>query len=536
MPWAIGDVDSHKKGLTEKQKKQWVEVANSVLSRCIADGGTDAMCAPRAIRQANGVAGNQLHVNVSNNDYAIREEIHQGREHIVVPVVMMVEGVHNGSMGSLLHPADELGKFPESWNGIPVVIDHPSDHDGNYVSANSPEIIDSEVTVGRVYHTQMENNRLKSEAYLDKEKLNAISPIALAAIMNGEPLEVSIGVFTDEDKTPGVWNNEDYTAVAINHRPDHLALLPGGTGACSWADGCGIRVNKEGGLNKMNIDVNLEESEIKKTSIQKILEANTDQGFQAKLDSCRRLIDDMDSEDCWHSLEDMTSKYVIYQKRSRKDHINDLYQQLYEEDETGNFRLTGNPQKVIRNITYLPVINHVARTKFNNNVKGGNTMNDEKKPCGQCMEKVIAIINSNSTHFTATDREWLLTQEETLLDKLMPKAPETNSVPVELTSEQVLKAMSAEDRAALTFGKKQLAARKAEMIQGIQDNTSKELWPDAVLNTLNEDFLEKLHASVTVNKKTEFEDVFNYALNGNAHRIVNNGSEEPLYPVGVEIK
>lgn len=30
MPWTTKDVDRHKKGLTDKQKRQWVAIANSV--------------------------------------------------------------------------------------------------------------------------------------------------------------------------------------------------------------------------------------------------------------------------------------------------------------------------------------------------------------------------------------------------------------------------------------------------------------------------------------------------------------------------
>ena len=53
MPWTIADVDEHKKGLSDKQKEQWVAVANSTLSKCIADGESD--CEAYAIRQANVV-------------------------------------------------------------------------------------------------------------------------------------------------------------------------------------------------------------------------------------------------------------------------------------------------------------------------------------------------------------------------------------------------------------------------------------------------------------------------------------------------
>lgn len=53
MPWTVGDVDRHNKGLNDRQKRQWVAVANSVLSKC--GGGSD--CEAQAIIQANSVVG-----------------------------------------------------------------------------------------------------------------------------------------------------------------------------------------------------------------------------------------------------------------------------------------------------------------------------------------------------------------------------------------------------------------------------------------------------------------------------------------------
>ena len=51
MPWTIEDVDSHNKGLSPNQKKQWVAVANDALKRCKEKGDKD--CDASAIRQAN---------------------------------------------------------------------------------------------------------------------------------------------------------------------------------------------------------------------------------------------------------------------------------------------------------------------------------------------------------------------------------------------------------------------------------------------------------------------------------------------------
>lgn len=51
MPWKPSDASKHNKGLTSKQKRQWANVANSVLSACQAKGGSD--CEGKAVRAAN---------------------------------------------------------------------------------------------------------------------------------------------------------------------------------------------------------------------------------------------------------------------------------------------------------------------------------------------------------------------------------------------------------------------------------------------------------------------------------------------------
>jgi len=184
-----------------------------------------------------------VHLN-ANANYTIRKEFLQGKEHIIVPIIMMREGVHSGSHGPILHLAEELGKFPGAWDGIPVSIQHPQE-DGMHVSANQPHILD-EFVVGRVFNTMMDGQKLKAEAWLDPVVLKNISPEAMEYIMEGKPLEVSVGVFTDEDIRAGDYEGKHYEAVARNHRPDHLALLPGAVGACSWSDGCGVRTHQEG--------------------------------------------------------------------------------------------------------------------------------------------------------------------------------------------------------------------------------------------------------------------------------------------------
>ncbi len=53
MPWTVDDVDKHNAGLSDEQKKQWVDVANKVLQECLEDGSTQDYCDVKAIKIAN---------------------------------------------------------------------------------------------------------------------------------------------------------------------------------------------------------------------------------------------------------------------------------------------------------------------------------------------------------------------------------------------------------------------------------------------------------------------------------------------------
>lgn len=366
-----------------------------------------------------------------NDQSVVRHQMHEGKQHIILPVTMMVEGVHHGSQGAIYHSIDELGKIPASWNGIPIVINHPQ-RDGNFVSANSPDIIDSSVTVGRVYNTNVQGNRLRAEAWLVEEKLIEHASDVFDAINNNTPVEVSVGVFTENQPVEnGNWNSETYTHAAHNHRPDHLALLPGGVGACSINDGCGLGANK---------------------------------------------------------------------------------------------------------VTQVPV--EEVNVNIMSNVKNENAM--PKTDCGKCMEKIVEIIQGNVLGFSANERTWLLEQDEAILDKILSgkpaPAPQANAK-VEITPEQAISALSAQDKADYESGKTARVAKRAELIKGIQDNTSKELWPDAELNAMSDATLEKIFKSA---KKVEVEEV-DYSLNSGFRpkvELTDNAGNgpEPLYFPGIEIE
>jgi len=226
--------------------------------------------------------------------YETREEVLDGITYIVAPVTMMVEGVLAGSRGPLLHLADEFGHVPAAYNGIPVTIQHPQDESGNYVSANSPDVL-SNWSVGKIFSTILADNKLKSEAWVDKKKCETLSKETLAALEAGTILEVSIGVFTDEEETPGVYNGKKYNAIARNHKPDHLALLPGAVGACSVKDGCGIRVNssqtKKGGQSNVEVLTAIQVLKESGYAVPSSFQLNKDEtGYEEKLMSLRNLV------------------------------------------------------------------------------------------------------------------------------------------------------------------------------------------------------------------------------------------------------
>lgn len=61
MPWTAADATKHtKKATTDKLKRQWARIANSVRAECIDDGGEADDCDAKAIQQANGTIAKEV--------------------------------------------------------------------------------------------------------------------------------------------------------------------------------------------------------------------------------------------------------------------------------------------------------------------------------------------------------------------------------------------------------------------------------------------------------------------------------------------
>jgi hypothetical protein len=150
----------------------------------------------------------------------------------IAPVILMVEGVHVGNRGAILHKAETLKNHAAMFNGIPVTLGHPQDANGNYISANEGGT-KLGVLWDVAYDEQIKGLRGKVHICLTGANCQK----------GRQANEVSIGVFSEEVEQAGVWGSEFYDKIAVNYKPDHLALLTDQVGACSWADGCGVRVN-----------------------------------------------------------------------------------------------------------------------------------------------------------------------------------------------------------------------------------------------------------------------------------------------------
>lgn len=242
----------HVKGMPEARRKQWVEVFNQTMADCEGDG-----CEGKAMRMANGVvkkamAGN-LQMIAANLAGQVRRISHDGREYLVSPAIAIkAPAVLNGEFV----PAEEVSRFVEAWNGIILPIGHPQDMAGNFINANTPEL--EAKSLGRFWNAAFRENRLHGELWVDIERAHRLGGEALTVLERleaGEPLELSTAYFRDVEPVSGEYDGQRYNGIARNLRPNHLALLPNETGACSWQDGCGSpRVNQEGGMQVNEMD------------------------------------------------------------------------------------------------------------------------------------------------------------------------------------------------------------------------------------------------------------------------------------------
>lgn len=178
----------------------------------------------------------------------VRRVTENGREYLVAPLTLIVHGVLPGNRGPLYYPPKEIGRDPSIWNGVPLVLNHPTDPiNGEHLSASSPGVYDR-VGLGWVRNAHFDGTRLRAEGWFDASKTQQVDKRVYAALNSGQPIELSTGLYTVNDPAPdgSTFNGRPYTHVARSYVSDHVAILPDSRGACSIDDGCGVLVNRRG--------------------------------------------------------------------------------------------------------------------------------------------------------------------------------------------------------------------------------------------------------------------------------------------------
>ncbi len=426
-----------------KPKKQ--EKEKDFISRCMAD--------PVAVRDfkdnkqragvcysqwrkrmpkanANIVTINQAPIQV-NQDW--REETFEGRQYLIHPVTMLMEGVHEGNGGPLLYRANDIEAATQFWNGVPLCLYHPQDKEGNLVSANSPEMLE-QFGVGSVYNSYWDNG-LKGEIWTDIEKANKVDPQLVGMIKSPDfELQVSTGLYHGTLGEAGTWNDISYNDEAISHIPDHLSLLPGKEGACSWQDGCGVRANEnivEEKVTaeipvKVNVTYNHDEEEGEQFA--KDFISNFKQSLLIKLKNDGIKINEISHGDLngklrtelvrlrkqpnsntYHYLEETYDDYFIYEVEDEKGSRR-YYKQKYTVDsEKDEVIFLDDPIEVKKVTEYKPITD---------NEKEVIMPDKEEKKC--CEELIDSLVANEKTQFTDEDKVWLADMTQDQLEKLVP--------------------------------------------------------------------------------------------------------------------
>jgi len=376
-------------------------------------------------------------VNLATN--LVRHDTMQGQDYFVAPAVLIVEGVLNGNQGPLLYPADELRKYPGAWDHKPVVVYHP-ELNGCGISACNSDILTTR-GVGVLLNTHFESGkkgRLKSEVWIKKSRIDIVDNRIRESLESNKMMELSTGLALECEPTSGEFDGVSYDAIARNFHPDHLALLPDKTGACSIADGAGLVRNEL--------------------------------SFQTIKDNLGTLVSATIPKDEFAYIEDVFDDLFIFERSSK------LYRQNYEvKDEV--VKISGVPEEVVRRYEYVTVNGKPNRNVYYDGVKAM----DKKK--------VINDLIANKV-WAEEDRAFLEAQNEDGLKHLQDRKviePEKKEVIVEkkeekkpdevvvvnvepLTTEQFIANAPSELRESLQHGQTVLAKVRASMIDTIIAN------------------------------------------------------------------
>jgi hypothetical protein len=189
------------------------------------------------------VALQRIIINIGGGK--VRDEVLEGRKHLVVNAVILKEAVLEGSEGAIFYPEEEISAEPASWDGQPIVVYHPEDEDGKPTTAKRKEVFNAS-KIGVLLETEYDE-KLRTECWFDEQRTKEVDVRIYNAIKKKKKVEVSTGLDATLVDKEGEFGGAKYKLVATKIKPDHLAILPDKIGALSVAMGGGLFANA---LNK----------------------------------------------------------------------------------------------------------------------------------------------------------------------------------------------------------------------------------------------------------------------------------------------
>ena len=439
----------------------------------------------------------QYQTLVSNLVGLVRNEILEGRPYLAVPMVMIKEGVLNGSDGPILYTSEELAKVPQVWNTKPVVVQHPT-LNGKSLSACDPDVLEK-YRVGMIMNTSWDGQRLKAEAWLEPSRLEAVDSRVLNAVQKGEMLEVSTGLFSEIEPKPGVFKGRHYKGVVRNLRPDHLAILPDSIGACSIADGAGLMRNSR---KEMELILNS-------------FGINRD----AAHDKVRLLLRNAASAELGESfdfIENVFDTTFIYKTNDG------LWQRNYSLKE-GKAVLEGLPVRVERDVTYKALANEEqGKKKMENTIKtslGVRKEEDREFLEGLSEEQLTKNMQTAKTAVVTPS----IPPTEEKKEEIVEEVKQVDNTEQVKAPSDYLEALPAEIREVLNEALTTQAEQKAKLVESIVAN-KKNILSKEQLATLKMTELKAMAALAQEEPKAKT----SYAGLGPVGNVQNEVVEEPL--------
>lgn len=285
-----------------------------------------------------------------NRDAISRESI-GGVEHIRVTSYTLPDDI---VMNRGLYPSEEVAPIIESLNNTLAPIGHPTDENGQYISANLPEAIHNFHGGAFNANVTREGNRYRVDKMINvqeamksdrgKRLLDRINELETSD--TPRPIHTSVGVWmTPEELEEPKVNaaGDEYDWIGRNMVIDHDAILLDEAPAANPSQGVGMAINADGKTFQV-------ESVVLDTTDKKL--SDNEMSFEERRNALQSLLENMINDpEQWVYVMDFYDDRVIY-----KVDGGEIMAVDYSKDEvSGQLSIVGIPQP--QAVTYIPKVN-----------------------------------------------------------------------------------------------------------------------------------------------------------------------------------